>query len=95
MCVAERFHVSEVSPSYWRVTFDNGPVNLMNPDTIEELGALVERIEKDPNLTVVVFRSDSRATSWPTGTTWPTTLAWRGCHPGRRVCTPTWTISCG
>src|SRR5262245_55259193 len=27
MSAAEQFHVSEVSPSYWRVTFDNGPVN--------------------------------------------------------------------
>jgi hypothetical protein len=25
MSAAEQFHVSEVSPSYWRVTFDNGP----------------------------------------------------------------------
>jgi len=54
----EQFHVSEVSPSYWRMTFDNGPVNLLDPDTVGQLGALVERIENDPDLTVVVFRSD-------------------------------------
>jgi len=47
-----------VSSSYWRVTFDNGPVNVLDPDTIDQLGALIERIEKDPDLTVVVFRSD-------------------------------------
>ena len=29
-----QFHVDEVSPSYWRVTFANGPVNLLDPDTI-------------------------------------------------------------
>lgn len=29
MIAAEQFHVHDVSPSYWRVTFDNGPVNLM------------------------------------------------------------------
>src|SRR5690242_19916994 len=56
---AEQFHVAEVSPSYWRVTFDNGPVNLMDPDTLDQLGALVGRIETDPHLTVVVFRSDT------------------------------------
>ena len=28
MSTAEQFHVDEVSPSYWRVTFDNGSVNL-------------------------------------------------------------------
>ena len=58
MSTAEQFHVDEVSLSYWRVTFDNGPVNLLDPDTVDQLGALIERIEKDPGLTVVVFRSD-------------------------------------
>jgi enoyl-CoA hydratase/carnithine racemase len=54
----DQFTVEVVSASYWRVTFDNGPVNLLDPDTVEQLGALVDRIEKDPNLTVIVFRSD-------------------------------------
>jgi enoyl-CoA hydratase/carnithine racemase len=58
MSAAEQFHVHKVSPPYWRVTFDNGPVNLLDPDTVEQLGALIERIENDPDLTVVVFRSD-------------------------------------
>ena len=58
MSAAEQFHVDEVSPSYWRVTFDNGPVNLLDPDTIDQLGVLVGRIENAPDLTVVVFRSD-------------------------------------
>jgi enoyl-CoA hydratase/carnithine racemase len=58
MSAAEQFHVHEVSPSYWRVTFDNGPVNVLDPDTIDQLAALIERIEKDSDLTVVVFRSD-------------------------------------
>jgi enoyl-CoA hydratase/carnithine racemase len=56
--MSEQFHLNEVSPSYWRVTFDNGPVNLLDPDTIEQLGELVARIENDPDLTVVVFRSE-------------------------------------
>jgi len=55
----EQFHVVEVSRSYWRVTFENGPVNLLDPDTLDQLGALVGRIETDPHLTVVVFRSDT------------------------------------
>jgi enoyl-CoA hydratase/carnithine racemase len=58
MNTAEQFHVDQVSPSYWRVTFDNGPVNLLDPDTVDQLGALLGRIEDDPDLTVVVFRSD-------------------------------------
>ncbi|MGW2093014.1 enoyl-CoA hydratase/isomerase family protein [Promicromonospora sukumoe] len=55
----EQFHVDEVSSSYWRVTFDNGPVNLLDPDTVEQLAVLVDRIEAAPDLTVVVFRSDT------------------------------------
>ncbi len=58
MSAAEQFRVDEVSQSYWRVTFDNGPVNLLDPDTIDQLGALIERIENEPDLTVAVFRSD-------------------------------------
>jgi enoyl-CoA hydratase/carnithine racemase len=58
MSAAEQFRVDEVSPSYWRVTFDNGPVNLLDPDTVDQLGVLIERIESDPDLTVVVFRSE-------------------------------------
>jgi enoyl-CoA hydratase/carnithine racemase len=58
MSAAEQFHVDEVSSKYWRVTFDNGPVNLLDPDTVEQLGALVDRLESEPRLNVVVFRSD-------------------------------------
>src|SRR5262249_60083006 len=58
MSAAEQFHISEVSSSYWRVTFDNGPVNLLDPNTIEQLAALIGRIEQSPELNVVVFRSD-------------------------------------
>jgi enoyl-CoA hydratase/carnithine racemase len=58
MTAAEQFHVSQVSPTYWRVTFDNGPVNLLDPDTVDQLAELIETIENDPVLTVVVFRSD-------------------------------------
>jgi len=52
-----QFQVHAVSPSYWRVTFENGPINLIDPDTIDELGELVTRMEQDPDLTVVVFQS--------------------------------------
>jgi enoyl-CoA hydratase/carnithine racemase len=52
-----QFVVDEVSPSYWRVTFRNGPINLLDADSIEELADLVTRIEDAPALTVVVFGS--------------------------------------
>ena len=59
MTSSEQFQVDEVSPSYWRVTFSNGPVNLLDPDTIDQLATLVDRIEAATDLTVVVFRSDN------------------------------------
>jgi enoyl-CoA hydratase/carnithine racemase/pimeloyl-ACP methyl ester carboxylesterase len=58
MTTSEQFHIEEVLASYWRVTFDNGPVNLLDPDTVDQLGALIARVENDPDLTVIVFRSD-------------------------------------
>jgi enoyl-CoA hydratase/carnithine racemase len=52
-----QFHVAEVSASYWRVTFSNGPVNLLDDHTVDQLAELVTRIERAPDLTVVVFDS--------------------------------------
>jgi enoyl-CoA hydratase/carnithine racemase len=52
-----QFNVQAVTPSYWKVTFENGPINLIDPDTIEQLADLITRIEQDPHLTVVVFQS--------------------------------------
>lgn len=59
MTNTQQFQVAEVSPSYWKVTFSNGPINLIDVDTIEQLAALVDRIEQAPDLTVVVFQSDN------------------------------------
>jgi enoyl-CoA hydratase/carnithine racemase len=39
------------------VTFENGPVNLIDADSIEELAGLVTRIEDSPSVAVVVFDS--------------------------------------
>ncbi|XVV11202.1 enoyl-CoA hydratase/isomerase family protein [Actinoplanes sp. CA-131856] len=55
----EQFRVTKVQPSYWRVTFGNGTTNLIDPDTVEQLAALITEIEDDPALTVVVFRSET------------------------------------
>jgi enoyl-CoA hydratase/carnithine racemase len=52
-----QFEVDEVSEAYWRITFENGPVNLFDPDSIDELAEIVARIEQAPALTVVVFDS--------------------------------------
>jgi hypothetical protein len=60
----EQFHVDAVLPAYWRVTFDNGPVNLLDRTPSNNL-ALIERIDEDPDLAVVVFRRDKPGVRCP------------------------------
>ena len=42
-------------PGYWRVTFDNPPINLFDPDIFAALRPLLDRIETDENVRVLVF----------------------------------------
>src|SRR6201982_2553136 len=43
--------------SYWRVTFDNPPLNIFGPETIPELNEIVTGLETDEDVKVVVFDS--------------------------------------
>jgi enoyl-CoA hydratase/carnithine racemase len=54
-----QFRLEAISPAYWQVTFSNGPINLFDPDSVDELAALVGRAEHDEQLRVIVFRSDN------------------------------------
>jgi enoyl-CoA hydratase/carnithine racemase len=45
------------NPALWIATFDHPPINLIDPDTIEELQALVAELETHPEVKVIVFRS--------------------------------------
>ncbi len=49
--------VKQRSASYWRVTLDNPPINLFDPEMIAGLQALVERLEHHDDVKVVVFDS--------------------------------------
>ena len=49
--------VERITPQYWRVSFDRPPINAITADTVTELSALVDAIERDADLTVVVFTS--------------------------------------
>jgi enoyl-CoA hydratase/carnithine racemase len=49
--------VRQHSPGYWRVTFDNPPVNLHDAEVVAGLTALVDRLESDAEVQVVVFDS--------------------------------------
>src|SRR5580700_9098645 len=43
--------------AYWRVTFDNPPLNIFGPETIPELNEIVTALETDEDVKVVVFDS--------------------------------------
>lgn len=45
------------APACWRVTFDNPPLNVMGPEMVRQLQALIDDIEADDNVKVVVFDS--------------------------------------
>jgi enoyl-CoA hydratase/carnithine racemase len=52
-----QFTINKPAAGYWRVTFNNPPVNLMDPDTILDLQTLIGEIEADETLRVVVIDS--------------------------------------
>ncbi|MFA6083494.1 enoyl-CoA hydratase/isomerase family protein [Mucilaginibacter sp.] len=49
--------ITKYSESFWRVTLDNPPINLMGPDMIEGLQRLMDTIEADNKLKVIIFDS--------------------------------------
>jgi enoyl-CoA hydratase/carnithine racemase len=52
-----QLRIERKSNAYWTVTFDNPPLNLLNPDTIKELHDLIGTMTDDERLKVVVFES--------------------------------------
>ncbi|MES4906085.1 MULTISPECIES: hypothetical protein [unclassified Streptomyces] len=51
-----RFTLTEHSPTHWRVTFDNAPVNLVDSTMTSELDAVFTRAEQS-GVAVIVFDS--------------------------------------
>jgi enoyl-CoA hydratase/carnithine racemase len=49
--------LSRSSPGYWRVTFDNPPLNVMGPEFVLEFRKIMTTIESDEQVKVVVFDS--------------------------------------
>jgi enoyl-CoA hydratase/carnithine racemase len=45
------------SPAYWRVTFDNPPINVMGPEMVREFQKIIDALEADEHVKVVVFDS--------------------------------------
>src|SRR5207302_10518341 len=57
MTLYTRFRVTRSSPSLWRVTFDNPPINLIDAAMMKELLNLLTEIERDKRVGVVLFDS--------------------------------------
>jgi enoyl-CoA hydratase/carnithine racemase len=53
----EQIRVTRKSPSYWRVTIDNPPINVMGPEMVREFQSLIDAPEADESVRVVVFDS--------------------------------------
>jgi enoyl-CoA hydratase/carnithine racemase len=52
-----QIRLNRSSPGYWRVTFDNPPLNLMGPEFVLEFREIMTAIETDAQVKVVVFDS--------------------------------------
>jgi len=52
-----QIRVSRLSPAYWRVIFDNPPLNLMGSEFVLEFRAVMAALETDEKVKVVVFES--------------------------------------
>lgn len=53
----EHLSLTEVTPQFWRVTFDNPPVNVIGPTMIKELKLLLTELETNETVNVVLFDS--------------------------------------
>lgn len=78
-----QFTINEPSGGYWRVTFSNPPLNLLDPDMILELQRLMDLIEAEATLrsscsTVRIRTSSSAVTTCRGG---PRPL-WHPARPG-------------
>src|SRR6267143_3825722 len=45
------------TPAYWRVTFDNPPLNVMGPGMVKEFQEVINALEAEEHVRVVVFDS--------------------------------------
>jgi enoyl-CoA hydratase/carnithine racemase len=52
-----QIRVTRRSPAYWRVTFDNPPINVMGPEMVREFQEVMNALEADEHVKVVVFDS--------------------------------------
>jgi enoyl-CoA hydratase/carnithine racemase len=52
-----QIRLTRSSSAYWRITFDNPPLNVMGPQFVREMREIITAIEADEEVKVVVFDS--------------------------------------
>ncbi|WP_426609846.1 enoyl-CoA hydratase/isomerase family protein [Bradyrhizobium sp. McL0616] len=52
-----QIRVTRRSAAYWRITFDNPPLNVMGPQLVSEFREIITTVEADKEVKVVVFDS--------------------------------------
>jgi enoyl-CoA hydratase/carnithine racemase len=52
-----QIRVARLSSTYWRVTFDNPPLNVMGPQLVREFREIITTVEADKDVRVLVFES--------------------------------------
>jgi enoyl-CoA hydratase/carnithine racemase len=52
-----QLRLSKRSPTYWRVTIDNPPINVMGPDMLRQFQEVINALDADEQVRVVVFDS--------------------------------------
>ena len=52
-----QIQVTRSSAAYWRVRFDNPPLNVMGPQFVSEFQKIIANIEADEEVRVLVFES--------------------------------------
>src|ERR1700683_1499927 len=52
-----QIRVTRSSAAYWRVTFDNPPLNVMGPQFVREFAEIITAVEADKEIKVLVFES--------------------------------------
>ena len=52
-----QIRLTRSSAAYWRITFDNPPLNVLGPQFVREFGEILAAIEADRDVKVVVLES--------------------------------------
>jgi enoyl-CoA hydratase/carnithine racemase len=55
--MSAKIRLTRRSAAYWKVTFDNPPLNIVGPVEVRDLAGILDEIEADPKVKVVVFGS--------------------------------------